>query len=145
VAPKPLAEKMMLLLQTTSSCVSPFVQRAGVEAIVGAQSEIESMMTSYSRRRDLLVEGLNSIPGLTCTSPKGAFYAFADITSFGISSSEFASRVLEEHGVALLPGSDFGPNGEGYVRLSFASSENRIEDAIRRLRDFCRGLQTNDS
>jgi len=145
VAPKPLAEKMMLLLQTTSSCVSPFVQRAGVEAIVGAQSEIESMMTTYSRRRDLLVEGLNSIPGLTCTSPKGAFYAFADITSFGISSSEFASRVLEEHGVALLPGSDFGPNGEGFVRLSFASSENRIEDAIRRLRNFCRGLQTNDS
>ncbi len=144
VAPKPLAEKMMLLLQTTSSCVSPFIQRAGVEAILGVQSEIESMMASYSRRRDLLVEGLNSIPGLVCTSPKGAFYAFADITSFGISSVEFADRVLEEYGVALLPGSDFGPNGEGFVRFSFASSENRLEDAIRRLSDFCGGLQTND-
>jgi len=144
VAPEPLAEKMMLLLQTTSSCVSPFIQRAGVEAIVGVQSEIETMMTAYSRRRDLLVEGINSIPGITCTSPKGAFYAFADITSFGITSSEFATRVLEEHGVALLPGSDFGPNGEGFVRLSFASSENRLEEAIRRLRDFCGSIQTND-
>jgi aspartate/methionine/tyrosine aminotransferase len=143
VAPKPLAEKMMLLLQTTSSCVSPFIQKAGVEAINGSQSEIDSMMATYGRRRDFLIEGLNSIPGLACTAPKGAFYAFADITSFGISSSEFASRALEEQGVAILPGTDFGPNGEGFVRLSFASSENRLEDAVRRLRDFCGGLQSN--
>jgi aspartate aminotransferase len=145
VAPETLAEKMMLLLQTTSSCVSPFIQKAGVEAITGAQSEIDSMMATYGRRRDLLIKGLNSIPGLSCTSPKGAFYAFVDITSFGISSSKFASRVLEEHGVALLPGTDFGPNGEGFVRLSFASSENRLQEAVGRLREFCGGLQSYGS
>lgn len=143
VAPELLVEKMMLLLQTTSSCVSPFVQKAGVEAIVGDQSEIDFMMTSYKRRRDLLVNGLNSIPGFECESPRGAFYAFADIGSFGISSKEFASRLLKDYGVALLPGTDFGPNGEGFVRLSFASSEHRLVEAVERIRVFCGGLQKN--
>jgi aspartate/methionine/tyrosine aminotransferase len=141
VAPKHIAEKMMLLLQTTSSCVSPFIQRAGAEAIIGDQTSVEAMMLEYRRRRDLLVDGLNSIPGVKCESPRGAFYAFADVSSFGLSSSEFASKALQECAVALLPGSDFGENGEGFVRLSFAASESRLGEAIYRLKQFCKGLK----
>ena len=137
VAPELLAEKMMLLLQTTSSCVSPFVQRAGTEAINGSQGDVEDMMSRYRQRRDMLVEGLNSISGIKCESPKGAFYVFADISSFGVSSVQFATRALQEAGVALLPGTDFGANGEGFVRLSFASSESRLDDALARLQAFC--------
>ena len=137
VAPKILAEKMMLLLQTTSSCVSPFIQRAGTEAINGSQSDVEVMMASYRQRRDLLVNGLNSIPGIICESPKGAFYVFADISSFGLSSEEFATRALQEEGVAILPGTDFGSNGEGFVRLSFANSQSRLGEALVRLKAFC--------
>ena len=140
VAPKHLSEKMMLLLQTTSSCVSPFIQRAGAEAIIGDQTNVTAMMKEYRRRRDLLVHGLNSIPGIRCEAPKGAFYAFADISSFGLSSAEFASRALQDCAVALLPGSDFGANGEGFVRLSFAASEERLGEAINRLQNFCKGL-----
>jgi aspartate/methionine/tyrosine aminotransferase len=140
VAPEVLAQKMMLLLQTTSSCVSPFIQKAGLEAINGEQSIVLEMMASYRRRRDLLVEGLNNIHGVKCDVPKGAFYAFADISSFGLSSLEFSTRALNECGVALLPGTDFGPNGEGFVRLSFASSEDRLIEAISRLETFCREL-----
>ena len=140
VAPQTLAEKMMLLLQTTSSCVSPFIQRAGAEAIVGDQTDVVSMMLNFRKRRDFLVDGLNSIPGIECESPKGAFYAFANISSFGITSEEFASRALQGYGVALLPGTDFGKNGEGFVRLSFANSELRLEEALSRLQKFCQGL-----
>lgn len=140
VAPELLAEKMMLLLQTTSSCVSPFVQRAGAEAITGSQSEVEAMMSKYRQRRDMLVEGLNSIPGVSCETPKGAFYAFADISSFEVSSEEFATRALHEAGVALLPGTDFGSNGEGFVRLSFANPESRLGEALARLKTFCESL-----
>lgn len=140
VAPKELAEKMMLLLQTTSSCVSPFIQRAGAEAILGDQTGVEAMMLNYRRRRDFLVDGLNAIPGIKCETPRGAFYAFADISSFGISSAEFASRALQSCAVAVLPGTDFGPSGEGFVRLSFANSDLRLGDALSRLKNFCQEL-----
>lgn len=141
VAPEVLSEKMMLLLQTTSSCVSPFIQRAGVEAISGDQSEVVEMMHTYRDRRDLLVKGLNSIVGISCEIPKGAFYVFANISSFGLTSEDFATRALEEHGIAILPGTDFGPAGEGFVRLSFASSEKRLEEALHRLEMFCDKLR----
>lgn len=140
VAPEVLAEKMMLLLQTTSSCVSPFIQRAGVEAIIGDQTEVTKMMNTYRSRRDALVDGLNDIAGVVCDYPKGAFYVFADISAFGLSSEEFASKALEDYGVAILPGSDFGPAGEGFVRLSFANSESRISEALDRLDRLCRQL-----
>jgi len=141
VAPEVLAEKMMLLLQTTSSCVSPFVQRAGVEAIFGDQSEVVKMMAAYRDRRDLLVKGLNDIVGIRCEVPKGAFYVFADISSFGLSSIEFAAKALEDHGIAILPGTDFGPAGEGFVRLSFANSEKRLDEALIRFKTFCDRLR----
>lgn len=144
VAPEVLSEKMMLLLQTTSSCVSPFVQRAGVEAIVGDQSDVVKMMDTYRDRRDFLVKGLNNILGVSCEVPKGAFYAFADISSFGLTSKEFAARALEEHGIAILPGTDFGPAGEGFVRISFANSEKRLYEALIRITTFCGRLRGRD-
>lgn len=134
IAPKELTEKMALLLETTSSCVSPFLQRAGIEAINGDQNDVRHMMEVYHRRRDVLVEGLNSIPHIHCLTPEGAFYVFPDIRETGLTSAEFARMALEVANVGLLPGNDFGPSGEGFVRLCYATSEDRIQEGIERLR-----------
>jgi aspartate aminotransferase len=140
IAPKVVAERMMMLLQTTSSCVSAFIQRAGIAAIEGDQSSVHEMMAAYRRRRDLLVRGLNAIPGIQCHSPGGAFYAFPNISSFGLSSEQFADAMLERGNVALLPGSNFGSQGEGFVRLVYASSEENILKALEQIADACRQL-----
>ena len=140
IAPKLIAERMMMLLQTTSSCVSAFVQRAGIAAIEGDQSPVNEMMSAYKRRRDLLVQGLNSIPGIECHLPGGAFYAFPHISSFGLSSEEFADVMLEKANVALLPGSNFGSQGEGFVRLVYASSEANIQMALERMAHACKQI-----
>lgn len=140
VAPELLAEKMMLTLQTTSSCVPPFVQRAGLAALNGNQRSINSMMLTYKKRRDLLIRGLNSIPGIKCHAPGGAFYAFPNISSFGLSSAEFAERLLTEVGVAVVPGHHFGESGEGFIRMAYATSEDRILEGLSRLKQFCASL-----
>lgn len=140
IAPKEIAERMMLLLQTTSSCVSPFIQRGGIAAIEGEQSSVNAMMTAYRKRRDLLVDGLNSIRGIRCHKPGGAFYAFPNISSFGLSSENFSDMILQEAHVALLPGSNFGPSGEGFVRMVYATSEGEIREAISRIADLCNRL-----
>lgn len=135
IAPEDVIEKMALLLQTTSSCVSPFIQRAGMEAITGDQSAVKAMMSEYRARRDLLVEGLNAIPGITCLTPGGSFYVFPNITKTGLSSEEFADLMLAKAKVALLPGSNFGPSGQGYVRLCYATSQERIKEGLLRIKD----------
>lgn len=140
IMPAIVAERMMLLLQTTSSCVSPFLQRAGIEAITGEQEAINTMMMEYKFRRDLLVGGLNQIPGISCHLPGGAFYAFPNISSFGMSSEVFADYILNEAGIALLPGSCFGHQGEGFVRLVYASSRDNITNAISRLTAACKKI-----
>lgn len=140
IMPAVVAERMMLFLQTTSSCVSPFLQRAGIEAITGKQVEVNDMMVEYKSRRDLLVGGLNQIPGISCHLPGGAFYAFPNIASFGMSSEAFADYILNEAGIALLPGSCFGKQGEGFVRLVYASSSENITKAISRLAVACKNL-----
>ena len=140
IAPKIVSERMMLLLQTTSSCVSTFIQRAGVAAINGEQEAIKSMMESYRRRRDLLVNGLNSIPGIKCHLPGGAFYAFPNISSFGLTSEKFTNIMLERGNVAVLPGSNFGTQGEGFVRLVYASSETNIQIALDKIASVCNKL-----
>lgn len=140
VAPAQLAEKMMLTLQTTSSCVPPFVQRAGLAALNGNQQEINAMMSTYKKRRDILIEGLNSIPGISCHNPGGAFYAFPNISSFGLSSANFAERLLTEAGVAVVPGQHFGASGEGFIRMAYATSEERILEGLSRLKQFCASL-----
>ena len=140
IAPPIVAERMMMLLQTTSSCVSAFVQRAGIAAIEGSQIPVDIMMAEYKSRRELLINGLNSIPGITCHLPGGAFYAFPNISSFGLTSEEFADAILEKADVALLPGSNFGSQGEGFVRLVYASSTENIKKAIERIAAACKNL-----
>lgn len=140
IGPEDLIEKMGLLLQTTSSCVSPFLQRAGIEAIVGDQLEVDAMMKEYKERRDLLVDELNTIPGIRCLKPGGAFYVFPNITDTKLSSDEFADLMLEKAGVALLPGTNFGQYGKGYVRLCYAVSKDRIKEGIERIRKTIRNF-----
>ncbi|MBU1223573.1 MAG: pyridoxal phosphate-dependent aminotransferase [Gammaproteobacteria bacterium] len=140
VAPPEVAERMMLLLQTTSSCVSAFVQRAGLEAITGDQQPVREMMAEYKARRDLLVNGLNAIPGISCHLPGGAFYAFPNISSFGMTSEAFADAMLDKAGVALLPGSNFGDQGEGFVRICYASSRENISAALDSIAQACKAL-----
>lgn len=143
VMPDIVAERMMMLLQTTSSCVAPFLQRAGIEAIKGDQQAVNTMMTEYKERRDILIAGLNSIRGISCHTPGGAFYAFPNISSFGMTSEDFASYMLENAGIAILPGSCFGQQGEGFVRIVYASSREKIKDALSRLENACKKLRVN--
>lgn len=138
--PTELIAKMGLLLETTLSCVSPFVQRAGIEALNGSQEQIVVMMKEFRRRRDLLVNGLNTLPGVRCFKPKGAFYAFPSIKDTGYSSSSMADLLLEQAGVAVSPGTIFGKYGEGYIRLCYANSVENIEKAIQRMQKVLMSL-----
>jgi aspartate aminotransferase len=141
--PAGLVEKMGLLLETTSSCVSPFVQRAGIEALTGSQKKIKDMVLEYRRRRDLMVRGLNELPGVSCVKPEGAFYVFPNIRQTGLSSDEFTDFVLREAGVAVTPGNVFGRNGEGYVRLCYVNSMPNIEKALMRMKSALEKLKEN--
>jgi aspartate/methionine/tyrosine aminotransferase len=134
IAPEDVIEKMGLMLQTTSSCVSPFIQRAGIAAIKGPQDEVWNMICEYQARRDLLVEGLNEIPGITCLKPGGAFYVFPNIQGTKMDDKTFSKVMLEEAGVALLPGSNFGEAGAGYVRLCYATNKTNIAKGIERMK-----------
>lgn len=134
-APADLTEKMTLLLESTTSCVSPFIQRAGIEALNGSQEPIRAMVGEFKKRRDLMVEKLNTIPGINCLKPKGAFYVFPNIKATGLTSQEFTDFMLEEAGVAVCPGNYFGNSGEGYVRLCYANSLENIERATERMKD----------
>jgi len=134
VAPVDLAERLQDFLVSAVSCTAAFTQWAGVEALTGDQSFIPKMMVRFKEKRDKIVEGLNSIPGFTCLSPKGAFYAFPNITETGMTSQECADYILENAGVACLPGTAFGPYGEGYLRFSYATTLEIIGEAIQRLK-----------
>jgi len=135
IAPEELVKKMNLLLETTSSCVSPFIQRAGIEALSGDQEAVNKMVKEYKHRRDIIVEGLNSLPGISCLKPSGAFYVFPNINKTGMTSKEFADFMLVEAGVAVAPGSIFGEHGEGYVRMAYANSIENINEAIIKMND----------
>ena len=136
IAPEKVIEKMGLLLQTTSSCVSSFIQKAGIEAIKGNQTEVKKMMKEYKERRNLIVNGLNSIEKISCLNPGGAFYVFPDIRETGLKSQEFAEQLLESKGVGVCAGNDFGEAGEGFVRLCYATSQDEIKEGIKRIKEF---------
>lgn len=138
--PAEIISKMGLLLETTSSCVSPFIQRAGIEALIGSQEPINRMVDEFRERRDIIVEELNKLSGIKCLKPKGAFYVFPNIKETGLTSQEFANLMLEKAGVALCPGYYFGEHGEGYVRLCYANSVEHIREGIQRMGDVLRGL-----
>lgn len=133
IGPKEIMEKMGLLAQTLYSSVPAFVQRGGIAAIKGNQAEIKKMMETYKERRDLLVEGLNKLPGITCLKPEGAFYVFCNITKTGMTSEKFADFMLERAKVSLLPGPSFGQYGQGYVRLAYANSIENIKEGLNRM------------
>ena len=135
IAPNEITEKMIKVQQATTTCPPPFVQIAGVAALKGSQECVEKMLREYRKRRELIVRGLNSIDGIRCAKPAGAFYAFPNIEELGIGSSEFCERLLNDAGVATVPGSAFGPHGEGHVRFSYANSEKNIERALERMKE----------
>jgi len=131
-----LYDKVRKLAVNCWSCVNAPTQYAGIAAIDGPQDEVERMMAAFDRRRKVVVEGLNSLPGVSCITPKGAFYAFPNVSNTGWKAKKLASALLEEKGVALIGGPDFGVHGEGYIRLSYANSEENILRAIERMAAF---------
>lgn len=136
VWPDALYDKVRKLAVNAWSCVNAPNQYAGLAALTGPQDAVADMMTAFDRRRYIVVERLNQLPGISCAVPKGAFYAFPNIKQTGWHAKELASALLEEAGVATIGGPDFGILGEGYIRLSYANSAENIERAITRMADF---------
>ncbi|MEY4226040.1 MAG: hypothetical protein RL190_797 [Actinomycetota bacterium] len=134
VLPEPLREPITRLIINSVSCTAPATQLAGVAALTGPRDEINAMMAEFDRRRAAVVEGLNSLPGVTCRDPKGAFYAFPNVSGTGQDAKTVADRLLQESGVAVLSGTAFGEHGEGYLRLSYANSLENIQEAIELMR-----------
>jgi aspartate/methionine/tyrosine aminotransferase len=128
-----LAEKITQLMINSNSCTCAFVQVAGIEALKGPQDFVNQMVTEFRKRREIIVERLNRIKGVACRRPKGAFYVFPNITGTGMRSKELSDYLLNEAGVAVLPGTSFGKYGEGYLRISFANSVENIEEALNRM------------
>ncbi len=140
ILPEELVLPVVKLAVNSVSCAATFSQRAGIAALDGPQEEVQSMVAEFDRRRRLVVDGLRRIPRVTCPEPEGAFYAFPCIEGTGLSSSEFEERAMHEAGVALLSGSGFGEFGEGYVRLSYANSQDNLRRALEQLETFVRGV-----
>jgi aspartate aminotransferase len=140
VMPEGLAKAMALLQVNSTACAADFTQIAAIEALSGPQTAVDEMIAQFRKRRDVIVDGLNRLPGVSCLKPRGAFYVFPNIKETGLSSSELASRLLEEAGVALLAGSGFGEHGDGYLRLSFANSIENIHLALESMHEFLSGL-----
>jgi aspartate/methionine/tyrosine aminotransferase len=144
IMPEKLAGRVELLLTHSIGCTATFTQIAGMEALTGPQEQVDAMVAEYQRRRDHIVVGLNAIPGIHCLVPQGAFYVFPNVKSFGHPSSEIARRLLDEAGVAALSGTDFGPHGEGYLRLCYATSVKTIDRALEHMGEFFRLLVTQE-
>ncbi len=134
--PDALYENIRKLAVNAWSCVNAPSQYAGIAAIDGPQDAVDTMMAAFDRRRKLVVERMNAIDNITCATPKGAFYAFPNISATGRKAKELASALLEQEGVAIIGGPDFGILGEGFVRLSYANSEENISRAIDRIEKF---------
>jgi len=140
--PLDLVPHINKLMVNSNSCTSMAVQIAGIEALNGPQDEVKKMVAAFQRRRDLIVEGLNAIPGITCNLPKGAFYVFPNIKSTGMTSKAFADYLLSEHGVAGIAGTSFGSYGEGYLRLSYANSDENLKKALVRVAAAVEGAKS---
>ena len=139
ICPKWLAEKIELLLVHSVGCTCSFTQAAGIAALDGPQDHVDEMVEEYKKRRNFVVRSLNSMRGVTCEQPDGAFYAFPDISSLGMSSKDMCNILLNEGGVAILPGCDFGVHGEGFIRISYVSSMDVLEEGLSRIeRTICR-------
>ena len=140
VANKAIIAEMEKLMEHMVSGVTAVAQRAALAAISGSQECVRNMVERYAKRRELVFNGLNSIRGISCIKPESTFYAFPNISSFGMSSWEFAKYMVKEHKVAMVPGSVFGDNGEGFVRISFATSSKNLEKALELLQKGVEGI-----
>ncbi len=136
VWPKPFYDAARKLAVNSHSCVNAATQWAGIAALDGPQDCVAAMVAEFDRRRSLVVEGLNALPNVSCITPKGAFYAFPNITETGWRAKTLATALLEEAGVAVIGGPDFGVYGEGYLRLSYANSPENITRALERMKTF---------
>jgi len=140
IMPPALARRVELLLTHATGSSAHFTQLAGIRAVTGPQEPVDDMREQYRQRRDTMLAGLNRLPGVTCLKPAGAFYVFPNISAFGLSSQEMAHYLLQEAGVAVLPGTAFGKQGEGYLRLCYANSLQRIRQALGRLEEALKSL-----
>ncbi|MFL2932520.1 MAG: pyridoxal phosphate-dependent aminotransferase [bacterium] len=132
-APSWLSDPLSQLITNSVSCVPPFVQMAGVEALKGEQADSVKMMNEFKKRRDMFIDGLNSIDGISCKFPEGAFYAFPNVSEIPMSSEKLSDYLLDEVGVATLPGSAFGQYADNHLRMCFANSIENLEEAIHRI------------
>ncbi|MCH7549960.1 MAG: pyridoxal phosphate-dependent aminotransferase [Candidatus Krumholzibacteriota bacterium] len=133
VMPVEMAQKVGKLMTNSNSCTCSFTQIAGIEALRGSQESVRAMVEEFRVRRDLIVEGLNAIPGIRCHKPSGAFYVFPNIEGTGKSSKEMETFLMDKAGVAVLAGTSFGEHGEGYIRLSYANSQDNIRRALEKI------------
>ena len=133
IAPVALADRLELLITHATGCTATFTQYAGIEALTGPQDFVEKMVGEYQDRRNRMLELVNAVPGIHAQKPQGAFYLFPNIKATGLPSKEIAARLIDEAGVAILAGTDFGEGGEGYLRLVYANSMERIEEGMHQL------------
>ncbi len=133
VASEEIINNMCCLQQAVTDCIPTFIQHAAAEALTGSQEATLDMLKQYTCRRDIVVDGLNEIPGISCSKTAGAFYAFPNISALGKTSEEFAIDLLDKEQVVTVPGSYFGKMGEGFIRISFATSEDNLKEAVRRI------------
>ena len=138
--PEEVIATMTKLLENVLSSVNEGIQWGGVAALTGDQFPVEEMKEQYRRRRQIIVEGLNAIDRISCLAPMGAFYAFPNISKTGLSSREFAIRLLQEKHTVVVPGTGFGEGGEGFVRISYATSEENIREGLKRIAEFVASL-----
>lgn len=136
-----LAPHITRLMTNSNSCTSAATQWAGLEALTGPQESVETMRQAFQQRRDLVVAGMNQIPGFTCTKPDGAFYVFPNITGTGWDSRKMADYILNEAGVACISGTSFGKYGEGFVRFSYANSTENLNKALLRIKEAVEKIQ----
>lgn len=136
VFPQPLVEPITRLVINSVSCTSAFSQHAAIAALEGPWDDVDTMLGAFRERREVIVSGLNAVPGVSCVEPGGAFYAFPNITELGMSAATLADRLLEEAGVACLPGTSFGAYGEGHLRFSYANSIENIRRALAAFTDL---------
>ena len=141
IMPANLADAVAKLQTNCTSCTAAFTQIAGAEALTGPQDEAEAMVAEFKVRRDLLVDGLNAIDGITCKRPRGAFYVFPNISALGLTSKQVETRLLDDYGVAALAGTSFGAHGEGYLRFSYANSQENIKKALDRFAEFAKAVR----
>ena len=133
IMPEELAKRVEQLQINSNSCTCTFSQYGAIEALAGPQHEVDNMVAEFKKRRDVIVDGLNAIDGISCLKPHGAFYVFPNITELGIDGEKFADLLLAQYGVAALSGTAFGKYGAGYLRLSYANSVENIQEALKRI------------